>query len=219
MTGLASILNLTAVSAERYIHIIYPFTYVKYIKRKWVLSCILAIWIASAGLSMLKGVHFHWKTPNYEMLVFSTGFLMPLCLIVYCYANIYKAAQEQLRKSKGQTHCSRGQKYVLNDLKAVKTIAVVILGFFICWCPFFILNVYHGFCDCIIKAQIITFAKWMHYSNSAMNPIIYACYNKEFRKGFRNTLLRHKSSWKRGISKQFTLIKYNAATDVMKSIE
>ena len=50
--------------------------------------------------------------------------------------------------------------------------------------PFFIINIVYGFCDGCVTEQSVVVAKWMHYSNSVFNPIVYACMNKEFRKAF-----------------------------------
>ena len=89
------------------------------------------------------------------------------------------------------------------DLKAIKTIAIVVLAFFICWCPFFVLNLYNGWCQfkhgplnnkCYINKSILTAAKWLHYANSSLNPIIYACFNREFRFGFKMSLYKYLST-------------------------
>ena len=82
--------------------------------------------------------------------------------------------------------------YLARELKAAKTIAVVIGGFAICWTPFFCLNLLYGLCQRCqpIPSEAIIVSKWMHYGNSVLNPIIYACMNREFRIGFRMLLSR-----------------------------
>lgn len=82
--------------------------------------------------------------------------------------------------------------YLAKELKAAKTIGVVIGSFAICWTPFFCLNLLHGLCkECQpIPSEAILVSKWMHYGNSVLNPIIYACMNREFRTGFRVLLAR-----------------------------
>lgn len=82
--------------------------------------------------------------------------------------------------------------YLSKELKAAKTIAVVIGAFTICWTPFFCLNLLYGLChQCLpIPTEAIIVSKWMHYGNSVLNPIIYAVMNREFRTGFRMLLAR-----------------------------
>ena len=77
------------------------------------------------------------------------------------------------------------------ELKAAKTVGVVIGAFFVCWCPFFVLNLVYGLCiKCRpLPDESILVAKWMHYVNSVLNPIIYACMNKDFRSAFKKILL------------------------------
>lgn len=195
MFGAASILNLTAVSVDRYIHITKPLTHQKLITKKRVVSSIVFIWLFSLGLSLIKGLYWTWERPNYEMLIFCLGFLFPVIIIVFCYINIYAAVREQLQKSVGCSHLKATKPASLKkDLKAIKTIGIVVFTFFVCWCPFFALNVVFGFCGCTINPHLVSFSKWLHYFNSTLNPIIYACFNKDYRRGFRNALYKYASS-------------------------
>ena len=180
---------------DRYLHISKPMTYPKVITKTRVLTAIVIIWLFACGISLVKGLHWQWEKPNYEMLIVSFGFVLPLAVITFCYIHIYLIVKLQLRKCTFTLQKAN----IKPDMKAIKTIAIVILAFFICWCPFFILNAVHGWCNCSINQHAITFAKWLHYTNSTVNPIIYACFNKDYRRGFRNALIkrisRHNSTF------------------------
>ena len=76
------------------------------------------------------------------------------------------------------------------DVKAIKTIAIVVVAFFLCWCPFFVVVLVNGFCKCVSNEHLIVLVKVMHYSNSALNPIIYVWHNTQYRKAFVTALTK-----------------------------
>lgn len=80
--------------------------------------------------------------------------------------------------------------------------AVVIGLFVICWTPFFAFNFTFYVCRAMmwvtpgcqgsihLPRVVYSVAKWLQYGNSVCNPIIYGLRNEEFRRTFRNILLR-----------------------------
>ena len=152
-------------------------------------AIIVCIWMYAVGLALIKGIAFHWERPNYEILVFVMGFLLPFSVMGWCYYKIFGEARIHARALKDLD--SIGNRDRSKQFKAAKTIAVVILAFFICWCPFFTLNLVYGLHPTwTVPRALITVTKWLHYTNSAINPIIYACFNQEYRSAFRALLTR-----------------------------
>jgi len=77
---------------------------------------------------------------------------------------------------------------VARERKAAKTLGIVMGVFCACWVPFFVTNLLYGACrhvGCVQHADILfrVFA-WLGYINSGMNPVIYACSLRDFRRAF-----------------------------------
>ncbi|TNN18217.1 D(2) dopamine receptor A [Schistosoma japonicum] len=70
------------------------------------------------------------------------------------------------------------------EQKTVKTVAVVVCCFILCWLPFATIHLGKGVCECLLSEEITMATSWVAYLNSMCNPIIYAFCNKEYAKAF-----------------------------------
>ncbi|CAB3410344.1 unnamed protein product [Caenorhabditis bovis] len=110
-------------------------------------------------------------------------------------SNLLMKAHEHYQTN-GPGKAVRGSKekmVYLRERKALKTIGIVVLGFIICWMPFFIMYLVEVFITVeVVESkvyQVISeFFLWLGYSNSVLNPIIYTMYNGDFRRCFRDLL-------------------------------
>ena len=73
--------------------------------------------------------------------------------------------------------------------KAAKTLGFILGAFIICWVPFFVWYVTATICGAVCSPKLLVdILFWVGYLNSAMNPVIYAYFNREFREAFKETL-------------------------------
>ncbi|XP_071440992.1 octopamine receptor beta-2R-like [Hetaerina americana] len=72
--------------------------------------------------------------------------------------------------------------------KAARTLGVIVGAFLACWLPFFLWYVASALCDCPSPHLLVSALFWIGYTNSALNPLIYAYFNRDFREAFRDTL-------------------------------
>ena len=198
--GTASITNLAAVSADRHVAITAPYSY-PYImtssKAVFVLCC---AWVYAVVVSSLRLLEDRWPKPGgYQYFVFIASFVLPLLFMVAMYTRIYIIARRQARR------IGRSRNYT-TDVKAAKTIAVVIGAFVFCWAPFFIsvLGYIHNkeFYPIIIYKCV----KWLEYLNSCLNPILYTCLNKTYRRAFKRLFTRWRGRLERTREESVTAI-------------
>ena len=86
---------------------------------------------------------------------------------------------------------SRKISKIAKEQKAAKTLGIVMGVFCVCWVPFFVTNVLYGLCNttCVKRADILLpVFTWLGYINSSMNPVIYACSMRDFRRAFYKIL-------------------------------
>ena len=189
-SGIASILHITVIAGERYVALVKPFLHRASSTARYRLA-ILCAWLYAAIIASLFPIQkrYDWQQA-YTILVFITGFTMPFCVVAYIYTSILvsvRARNRRLSKKRLELRvCYERQK------NTAKTVLVITVLVFIAWLPFFLINVIAMFCrDCITTfpefPKVIAFAKWMHYSNSAVNPFVYAYRNRQMRKAFRKT--------------------------------
>ncbi len=189
----ASITSLAVVSIDRYIVISKPLSYERFLPKSRAIFVILIVWCYSFGVAVLREIEWHY----YSLLVTGFSFLLPLGTILFAYANIFKAAKFQakrIRRSCLPNSSESNKKHFDKELKATKTISLVIGAFLVCWLPFFVLSILSQHCTkCTISFEVVIMVKWLHYANSALNPIIYSMHNRDFRAALHSLLFNKNS--------------------------
>lgn len=210
----ASIGNLALISVDRFLATKYPLRYHQIVTGKTTWIILSFVWfysliVASSGLA-------NWTLPSEAMVVITNGcykpdpyfytfaavmgFFLPLMVIVCAYCYIFKIAMQHFRAISRLPHVPQNtetqQTIYKQQLKATKTLAIVVGVFVICWLPTFIILLVQMWCPtCFNNPQLhglfyfinIAFVYTLPNINSAVNPFIYVVFSKDLRQAFMKT--------------------------------
>ena len=76
------------------------------------------------------------------------------------------------------------------ERRATIVLGLIMAAFILCWFPFFTLYIITSFCYCIGE-MVFAVVFWLGYCNSALNPIIYTVFNRDFRQAFHKIVCVH----------------------------
>ncbi|XP_020485955.1 histamine receptor H2b [Labrus bergylta] len=214
----ASILTLLAISVDRYLAISAPLSYSQRVTPLRATLGMIAIWTLSLAVSFVpihlglntadyKVQHLDWSigdedkegrycqfewNNNYVLIYVFGSFYLPLLLMCGMYLCIFRVAREQARRIRAATPSfarTASTAAIAREHKATVTLAAVLGAFVICWFPYF------TFFTCMgISAKtnppntLHSVVLWLGYFNSALNPILYPAFNRDFRKSYGELL-------------------------------
>lgn len=240
LCSVASMTNLSLISADRYLALSYPLSYRSIMTKSRGIIAIASVWAYSILVSTLSFTKWSPEAITldrpacvkldkyYYTFAIIVGFFLPLIILVVAYSLVFKVAlghaqrlqlvraiatfdtvpngeEDEIDHTKARASVAsigkierRRRKSIVRELKATKTLAIVVGTFIVCWLPFFIIMLTVQFCaDCLLrlpdKAQQaigIIFVYVLPLLNSAVNPIIYSSFNNDFRTAFKNILFR-----------------------------
>lgn len=188
-SGMASVFTLTVISIERVYAIYCPLRYRSLSKAAYFI--ILAeVWFIAGALSGTWMLTF-FEIIHHDIFAFSLGLLSFASLMVMLAAYVALWLKIKL--------WSKHQQGLLGDRERSVAVAIVIVTvvFLLTWSPFHIMNILINFKQSLFDGfpyQVIYLAKFLHYSNSFVNPIIYCFKISEFRRALKNLLSRRKKS-------------------------
>jgi len=137
-------------------------------------------------------------------------FFLPLALMCFTYYRILRIARAQAKRilssrpaactlanydSRSNTSSTASgppaapsvTAVALREHKATVTLAAVIGAFVVCWLPYFIWFNVMGVWQ-IGTGVVYKVVLWLGYANSALNPILYATLNRDFRSAYARLL-------------------------------
>ncbi|XP_063427748.1 adenosine receptor A1-like [Mytilus trossulus] len=236
-----SIFNLCAIAVERFIAIKSPYFYQEHLTIKVAIIISIIAWIA--GMIVGFTPMFGWNLGpmadnkcaflsvidmNYIVYFNFFGFVLsPLVIMFLIYVYIYYIVRKQLVKIAAleiaNQNAQKKQKLKFaKEVKAAKSLAVVIGVFALCWLPIHILNSISLICkgsNCIYPYKLLLAAILLSHINSAVNPFLYAIGNSQFQLAFKKMFCgKGAVSWQHTLTEQeITVMTRNAAMAKAKS--
>ncbi|XP_036395394.1 opioid receptor, delta 1b [Megalops cyprinoides] len=205
-----SIFTLTMMSVDRYIAVCHPVRALDFrtpIKAKIINVC---IWILSSAIGvpimimavtkvtdkgktvcMLKfpDPDWYWDTVT-KICVFIFAFVVPVLVITICYGLM-------ILRLKSVRLLSGSKEKDKNLRRITRMVLVVVAAFIICWTPIHIFIIIKTLVE-IDQKNPFVIASWhlciaLGYTNSSLNPVLYAFLDENFKRCFRDFCLPFRS--------------------------
>ncbi|MBN3310914.1 opioid receptor, delta 1b [Amia ocellicauda] len=205
-----SIFTLTMMSVDRYIAVCHPVRALDFrtpVKAKIINVC---IWILSSAIGvpiMVMAVtkvtekgnivctlrfpdpDWYWDTVT-KICVFIFAFVVPVLVITICYGLM-------ILRLKSVRLLSGSKEKDKNLRRITRMVLVVVAAFIVCWTPIHIFIIVKTLVH-IDKKNPFVIASWhlciaLGYTNSSLNPVLYAFLDENFKRCFRDFCLPFRS--------------------------
>nr|XP_033474218.1 trace amine-associated receptor 13c-like [Epinephelus lanceolatus] len=195
ITTSASVGTMVLISVDRYFAICYPLHYSTKVTVKAVSISVSLCWVCSLlynSLIMMDNLKQpgRYNSCSGECVVVINNiagiddliltFIGPVTVIIVLYMRVFVVAVSQARAMRSHIAAVTQQKLgkvtaKKSEMKAARTLGVVVVVFLICLCPFYCISLASQ--DSLFGVTSLPLETWLIFFNSCLNPVIYAfCY-------------------------------------------
>ncbi|XP_026151809.1 trace amine-associated receptor 4-like [Mastacembelus armatus] len=198
-----SIGAMVLISIDRYVAICDPLHYSTKVTQKRVQVCIWLCWILAGLCSAIlmndnlahPGKYNSCSGECVFVIDYIAGrvdmflsFIGPVTVIIVLYMRVFVVAVSQARAMRSHIKAVTVQGSVKahakkSEMKAARTLGVVILVFLMCLCPYFSLSISSQ--DTLLSTSASALVICLFYLNSCLNPVIYALFYPWFTKSIK----------------------------------
>ncbi|XP_056287637.1 trace amine-associated receptor 3-like [Pseudoliparis swirei] len=186
----ASIGTMVLISVDRYVAICEPLHYANKVTQKRVQVCVCLCWICSALLHSLLLKDNLEQPGRYNSCLDLTcvnyiagladlffSFIGPVTVIIVLYMRVFVVAVTQARAMRSHIAALPLKRSVTvtankSEMKAARTLGVVIVVFLLCICPYYSVALTGQ--DTFLNASSAVIVTFLFNFNSCLNPVIYA---------------------------------------------
>ncbi|XP_029386747.1 trace amine-associated receptor 13c-like [Echeneis naucrates] len=184
----ASVGTMVLISVDRYVAICDPLRYSDKVTVRGVVVCSGLCWVCSLLYNSVVMKENITQPGRYNscsgecviVINYIAGvidvmltFIGPVSVIIVLYLRVFVVAVSQARAMRSQRSGTFLAKR--SELKAAKTLGVVVVVFLMCLCPYYCSTLTSQ--SSSFSATTVPLESWLFYFNSCLNPIIYAfCY-------------------------------------------
>ncbi|XP_026151760.1 trace amine-associated receptor 3-like [Mastacembelus armatus] len=194
---------MVLISIDRYVAICDPMHYSTKVTQKRVKICVCLCWSCSVIFQSLVMKDALEQPGRYNscfgeciiVVNYIAGladlifyFILPITAIVVLYMRVFVVAVSQARAMRSHitTVTVQGSRKVTakkSELKAARTLGVVVVVFLLCLCPYYCVALTGQ--DNLMNASSAAFVICLYYFNACLNPLIYAFLYSWFRKSVK----------------------------------
>uniref|UniRef100_A0A8C1FNX2 G-protein coupled receptors family 1 profile domain-containing protein n=1 Tax=Cyprinus carpio carpio TaxID=630221 RepID=A0A8C1FNX2_CYPCA len=187
-----SICNLVLIAVDRYVAVCHPLLYPQKITMTKTLISICLCWFFSSTYNigyLVSGRYFEasQRSDCYPMVGFAwivtdlfMCFIFPCILIISLYLRIFYVVHQQVKVintlMKGDKCVIKGSVRSKSESKAALTLGIIVTVYLLCWIPYYICSI-SG-----VSSITINVLTWFVFSNSGLNPMVYALFYPWFKK-------------------------------------
>lgn len=210
--SVSTVLHIVLVSVDRYIAIRHAIRYHCIMTRKVFFALTTLAWTSATFVTLIQ---LSWRQNAsmneddtdevnkaqiaYDLTVVVIFFVVPLLVMVFTYAHIFKTVryhERQIRRyhSPSDTELTPAQNSA--QRKTATVFLTMLIVFVVCWLPYFILSLQEQLAH---EADLPAWASYVfyHYTRfftSLSNPLLYVLGKKDFREALNHAFCKkHKS--------------------------
>ncbi|XP_055366502.1 trace amine-associated receptor 7a-like [Betta splendens] len=196
----ASVIIMVLISVDRYVAICHPLIYPNNITERRIRISVLLSWIYSVLYSLFILIDNLNQAGSFnscygECVIRVNGavdlvisFIVPISAIIILYMRVFVVAVSQARSMRSHTKVVKLRRSVnatvqRSELKAARTLGVIIAVFLMCYCPYYCVSLSGA--SLIVGSPSEVLVVFLIYFNSCLNPVIYAFLYPWFRKSVK----------------------------------